>query len=156
MRKFVTLAAVAAFAFATVLPTTASAEDKDPQEMMKYRQSEMGAMASHMGAIKRILTGAVDRPEDLLGHTAAMVALSKDIPTQYPEGTGPDALPKTEALPKIWKDAEGFAKAATAYETAAGELHAAAEKRDMDAAMEAFKKVGESCGGCHDNYRKDD
>lgn len=135
-------------------------DDKDAPkgphaELVKYRQLEMGALARHFGATKRILKNEVDRKEDLLGHTAALVDLSRDMVSQYPEGTGPDAY-KTEALKKIWTDAEGFAKAVADFEAAAKELHAKAEARDMEGALAAFEKAGDTCGGCHDNYREDD
>lgn len=153
MRKFTLVAALTALPFALI---TGSASAEDAKEVVKYRQAEMGAMAKHMGAVKRLLDGSVDRKEDLPLHTRALLDLGKDIPGQYPEGTGPDAHPKTEALPKIWKDAEGFAKAAADYEAATTALHEAAEKRDLEAAGAAFEKVGEACGGCHDSFRKDD
>jgi len=53
---------------------TASAEE-DKAEVVKYRQLEMGAIGRHFGAVKRIVKGQVERPQDLLGHTAALVAL---------------------------------------------------------------------------------
>ena len=127
----------------------------DMKELVKYRQMEMGAIGRHFGATKRILKGEVDRKDDLLGHTAALVDLARDMGSQYPEGTGPDTH-KTDALPKIWKDADGFAKAVADFEAATKDLHAKAEARDFDGAMEAWGKVGDSCGGCHDGYRKDD
>ena len=151
MRK---IAVVAALFAAPFLVSTASAEE-DKAEVVKYRQLEMGAIARHFGAVKRIVKGQVDRPQDLTGHTAALVALSLDIPGQFPEGTGPDSKLETEALKKVWTDKEGFAKAAKDFETAAAALHAAAEKRDMKALDEAFGKAGETCGACHDNYTKE-
>lgn len=126
-----------------------------PADLIKYRQREMGAIGKHFGAIGMIVEGKVNRPEDLLGHTAALVELSRDLASQFPKGTGP-ADGETSALPKIWEDAEGFAKAVAAFETATAELHKAAEARDMAALPAAKEKVGDACGGCHDNFTKDE
>lgn len=142
----------------------ARAEDKDkakPEtpdytELVKYRQLEMGAIARHFGAVKRIVNGDVDRGADLDGHVAALKDLTRDMVAQYPEGSGPKNYEKTDALPKLWEDPEGFAKAVADFEAALGVLGEAAAKHDLEAAKAAFEKAGDSCGNCHDAYRKDD
>ena len=147
MRRLMLLAAV-------LLAAPATAKEI-PEEVVKYRQLEMGAVGRHFGAVKRIVKGEVDRPQDLLGHTAALVELAKDLPSQFPEGTGPDSKLETEALKKVWTDSEGFAKVATDFEAATVALNAAAEKRDMKAVAAEFEKTGELCGTCHDSYTKE-
>ena len=155
-----TLASLTLAALALAAP--ASAEDKaekadvDHTQLVKYRQLEMGAIARHFGAVKRIVKDEVDRKEDLAGHSAAIVDLARDMVSQYPKGSGPKNYPKTDALPKIWDDAEGFAKAVADFEAAANELHEAAKGRDYTAAKAAFEKAGDQCGSCHDAFRKDD
>lgn len=127
-----------------------------PADMIKYRQREMGAIGRHFGAAGMIIDGKVNRPEDLLGHTAALVELGRDLVSQFPKGTGPADHESTSVLPKVWEDAEGFAKAVAAFETAAGELHKAAEAREMGALKAAHEKLGDTCGACHDTYTKDE
>ena len=139
--------------------TPAVAKDEAPpspeQSMVKYRQLEMSAIARHFGSIKRIVKGEVDRPQDLAGHTAAVVALSKDLPGQFPKGTGPDSKLDTSVLDTVWTESEKFAKMAKDFEAAAAALDAAAQKGDMEAVAAAFGKTGELCGSCHDDFTKD-
>jgi len=86
----------------------------------------------------------------------AIQASAKAIPSWFPEGSGPDKVKTTEALPAIWKDAEGLARAARALDEAAGAAVAAAQAGDRAAYVAAVGAVGKSCGGCHDAFRKAD
>lgn len=137
------------------LGTPAVAGD-DAEAVVKYRNITMGSMAKHMGASKMILKGQVSRSGDLVGHAMALQALGNDLVQQFPEGTGPESKLDTEALPAIWSDADGFAAAVKAYQDATAAYVEAAKTGDLEKAGEAFGGVGQSCGGCHDGFRKDD
>jgi cytochrome c556 len=51
---------------------------------------------------------------------------------------------------------EGFQKYANDAAEATAALAVAAEANDRGAMGKAFKAVGNSCKGCHDNYRAED
>ena len=62
----------------------------------------------------------------------------------FPENSNPAP---SEALDRIWQDWQGFVEAAVEFERAALAVEA---KPDMS----GFKDLGQSCKGCHDNYRE--
>ena len=74
----------------------------------------------------------------------------------FPEGTGPEAGVKTEALPIIWEDKADFNKKVAAMQEAAAKLDTVAQGGDVAAIATAFKATGGTCKACHDKYREDD
>lgn len=61
------------------------------------------------------------------------------------KGTG-----DTTALDTIWSDADGFSTAVSSALAAAQNI---ADATDESAFNDAFGQMGQSCGGCHRNYR---
>ena len=58
--------------------------------------------------------------------------------------------------PELFTDKEGVAKVAIAFNKEANELAKVAATGDAAAVKAQFGKVGESCKGCHDKFRKDE
>lgn len=139
---------------ALLVAPTALADDA-PQAVADYRHSVMDATKYHMKAASQIVKGEISRPDDLVGHARALNDTAKMWDTVFPAGTGPDKV-KTDTLPSVWEKWDTFVKANDAFEKATGELLAAAEKKDMAAAGAAMKALGASCGGCHDDFRKEE
>lgn len=150
-RTFLVLAALVALPIATAV----SGEAK-PETAYVYREQVFGGFAKHMKAAGMIVKGEIDRPGDLAKHADALAAYAGVIPSLFPAGTGPDTLPKTEALPEIWSKPDAFAEKAKAFDTAVAAFAQAARGTDADATKKAFMAVGASCGGCHDAFRKGD
>jgi cytochrome c556 len=72
-----------------------------------------------------------------------------DIAALFPEGSGGEG---TEALPKIWEDAAGFAKAVDEYKAVAAAA-AASNPADVAALGAQLDAIGKSCNSCHEVYR---
>ena len=71
----------------------------------------------------------------------------------FVRGSGPESGEKTRALPVIWTDAAGFAKANADFVRAAAALDGAAQRGDAAALAGARTALGGACKGCHDKYR---
>lgn len=127
-----------------------------PEDVVEYRHVQMEAAAKHMKSTAKIVKGVIDRKQDIAGHAASLHALSMAVGDLFPEGTDPKSVKKTEALPSVWERRSEFDAAVKAFETASQELVDAAAKGDDQAIKMAFGKVGKSCGGCHDDFKKDD
>ncbi len=80
-------------------------------------------------------------------------ALSAMIPELFRDDTSASDV-KTRALETIWQQPADFASKAEALSLAADELGAAVATHDQAAVLEAIRRVGKSCTGCHDLYRK--
>ncbi len=140
--------------FAILFAAPAFAEA--PAHTVTYRQVQMELAGRHMKSVALVIKGKVDRKADLAGHAAALGALATSFPDLFPAGTGPDAVPKTEALPSIWEKPSAFQEAAVAFQRAAKAFEEAVASGDDATIRAAFGKVGKSCGGCHDHFKKDD
>lgn len=165
-RGLIIAAASAAFALAACSGESSDAapaadakvETVDPamKEVIETRQKSLKDLAKNFKAIAdQVKSSAPDMA--VVGPAAEKVAAySQDIENWFPEGSGPSAGVKTEALDKIWEDPEGFAEVIAGFKTNAAALNAAVEAGDTEAMAAAFKATGGSCGTCHDTYRLDD
>jgi len=144
---------VACTAAGLLLAQSAIAETS-PENAYKYRHQVMEAMGHHVGAFALLFTGKADYPEHLQAHADAIAAASAQIKDIFPEGS---LVEDSESLPAIWEQPDKFAAAVKASEEATAALAAAAASNDRAAMGKAFKKMGESCKGCHESFRvKDD
>lgn len=148
---------IALVLFAALVPAGVAWSAGSMQDLADYRHNQFEAAGKHMKLSSMILKGQVDRPADLVGHAEALHALSKAIPTMFPEGSGPDAV-KTDALATVWEKNAEFLEVAATFEKETKALIAAAKKadKDMGAYKAQFGKVGKQCGTCHDTFRKDE
>ena len=121
-----------------------------PTPAMEYRQSIMGGIGAHRGALTAILSEDVPHQGHVLGHALSLQQLSVMASDIFPEGSHGEG---SRALPDIWEDAAGFGEALSAFQAAAGGLAEAARGGDMAAVDEAAAGLGRTCGGCHRPYR---
>ena len=59
----------------------------------------------------------------------------------------------TKAKPEVWSNAADFEKKRAAMSEAMGKLAVAGKGGDQAAIKTAFGGVGQTCKGCHDDYR---
>ncbi len=129
----------------------------EPAAVIEYRHQAFQGMGKHLKAVSMAAKGRVTLPQkDLLLHTKALARAAQLLPGWFPPGTGAAKESKSDALSAIWTNASGFQEAAGAFQTATKALVAVAEAGEADGLLPAVKKVGASCGGCHDAFRKDD
>lgn len=127
---------------AGLLATSAIADEG----AMEYREHSMEAIGGHMQAMVDIIRQKVPHTSHMPLHVNAMADLAGIAGTLFPEGSeGGDALPE------IWSNPEDFAAKVSAFETAAMGLKAAVGNGEPIGP--AFQKLGQSCKGCHDDYR---
>ena len=149
MRKLLAIAAVLTVS-ATGLAAAQSLTMK-PDDIIAARQ---GGMALTGGLVEAMKAG-VQSGADVKPFTAgaeAMVKWGTLYTTLYPDGTqtGHD----TKAKGEIWSDRAGFEKADATFVAAAQKLAEAAKSGDKAAFAAAFTTTGQSCGGCHRNYKE--
>ena len=104
-----------------------------------------------MKAIAAMVTGKA--PYDAAKTKSVAAEIKKHaagIAKQFPKGSikGP-----SEALPAIWTDWEGFKGHADELARLAGQLSQTAGSGKV-AAVGLFGKMGKTCSGCHQDYRK--
>ncbi len=128
--------------------------------MIKYRQNVMKSLAGHVGAVDRLVRGQVPLMDQLEMHATAARDITRTITTLFPaESIPPEvefsgATVATEALASIAEKPDEFDKAAQATIDATEELAKVVQAGNKQELPLAFKRVGESCKGCHKDFRE--
>ena len=114
------------------------------------RQGGMAMVGSLAELMKAGVQSGAD-PKTFQEAAAAMAKWGAVYPALFPADskTGHD----TKAKPEIWSDRAGFEKAAITFVEASTKLAEADKSGDKAAFAAAFQVEGQSCGGCHRNYK---
>ena len=129
-------------------PPLAADDAANHEGAAKYRHHTMHAIGGHMQALVDILRRDVPHTDHLPVHAGALAALAEITPTLFPPGSGGR---DTEALPAIWENPEDFAQRVDAFREAAANLNDVVGKGG--ALGPAVNRTGQTCRGCHDEYR---
>jgi cytochrome c556 len=117
---------------------------------IKYRQNVMEAVGGTMGAIVALAKQEVSHPAHLALHARNMAVLASVVPDVFPTGSGEG---DTDALPEIWSKPEAFKERLDAFVGAAKKLDAVVATGEMAGFGDALGALGQSCKGCHDDFR---
>lgn len=141
-------------ALGALLVSAAAPAQTEAENMIKYRQGAMKALGGHMGAMSQIVRGNVDFMDHMGDHARAAAAIARNIAVMFPEGSD---FGETDATMAVWDEPEKFQEAAQVSADAGAALVSAAEAGgDRAALAKAFKEFGDSCKGCHEDFRKKD
>jgi cytochrome c556 len=128
--------------------------------MIKYRQNVMNSLAGHVGAVDRLVRGQVPLMDQLEMHARAARDVAQTINTLFPaESIPPEAefagaTVATESLASIAEKPEDFDKATQETIDATEALLKVVQAGNQQELPLAFKRVGESCKGCHKHFRE--
>ncbi len=123
------------------------------QRAMDARKSHMGLYGFNLGPLGAMAQDKI--PYDAVvaataaANLAALANMSHD--RYWVEGTD-SSVEGSRAKAEIWTDTEGYLAAIMKLATTSTALAAVAGD-GIDAMKAAFGPVGQSCGGCHEDYR---
>ena len=145
------IAACVTLATVFAVGITAVQAHKGAKGIVMERMMSMKSMGDGMKTIAAMVTGKA--PYDASKAKAIAVEIKKHatgIPKQFPKGSikGP-----SEALPAIWIDWDGFKGHADELAKFADQLAGTADS-GKTVALGLFAKMGKTCSGCHQDYRK--
>lgn len=139
--------------FALMLGTAASglwAHGGVTNEAVLARMEGMKAISDQMKVLSQTVKG--EREFDAATIEAALERLSAEAGEIVPLFQAEEDDPKSEALPAIWSDFDGFTVEADAL--AATVTQWRGQVMDKAAAQEAFMDIGQTCRSCHGSYRE--
>ena len=137
----------AAILSAALLASGAQAADEGAAE---YREAIFEAIGGHMSAMVGIIKGEVPHRQDLALHAKGIAALAPVTQHIFPADS---YIEGGHAKAEIWSDPETFAERRQNFLEAAAAIGAVADSGDQAAFMGAFKTLGGTCKGCHDDFR---
>ena len=127
----------------------------DPTAVVKEREKTMKSMGDAMKKIAAYVKnegGTIDGVRE--GAATIQQASHKIVPGLFPADTGMGKVKDSAAKPEIWKQWPQFEQAAHKLEATSAELVTVAATDDRASIAKQFGQVGQSCGGCHDNFRQ--
>ena len=123
------------------------------RETIERRQDDMKDLGRAFKRVRDELGGGSPDLGRVREATALVVTAATDLPSWFPDGSGPETGVKMRAFAEIWTTPTEFATASDRFRTAAEALRSAAEAGDASALGAAARDVGKSCGGCHKAFR---
>ena len=127
----------------------------DPAVVVKEREKTMKSMGDAMKKISAYVKnegGTIDGVRE--GAATIQQASHKIVPGLFPADTGMAFDKDSAAKPEIWQQWPQFQQAAQKLQSTSAELVTVASSDDRAAIARQFGQVGQSCGGCHDNFRQ--
>jgi len=149
--RFPFLALAAALVAAT--PAAAQPAASADEGAIKYRQKVMSAVGADMGAIGDIMKYGLSFQSAVVAH-AQSISKHADLAAAAFERKALDG--PTDAKPAIWERPDEFLEGMRAMKAAADALADVAADSESTPANIGIKvkALGESCGECHDSFRK--
>jgi cytochrome c556 len=136
-------------ALAIALP--ASAQFRKPEDAVKYRQSVMSVMATHLyGRLGAMVNGRVPFDAKAAADHATIVATLAPLPwSAFLPGTD---VGNSDAKPAAWKEQAKFKELGDKMQGEVLKLQAASRTGDFEAVKSAYRATTGSCKACHDVY----
>jgi cytochrome c556 len=128
----------------------AFAQFQNSEKAIDYRQSVFTVMSTHFGRIGAVVKGEAPYNKEEVAKNAAIVAMLSTLPWQA-FGPGTEG---GKAKPEVWSDNAKFKSASEKMQLAVASLNTAAQSGDQEAIKKAFGVAGQSCKGCHDDFKK--
>jgi len=150
MKKSITCIALAALACG--IASTALAQQRRPEAVIKERQSLMSMQNWALRDLSMMVKGQRPYDQALAARSAALLEVTnKMILEAFPLGT--ESGGETRARPEIWTDTEKFKQALARLQAETPKLTEAAQAGTLDALRGAFSGVAKGCDGCHESFR---
>ncbi|MDY0037952.1 MAG: cytochrome c [Zoogloea oleivorans] len=146
---------------AVLLFTAASAsmaqQAPKPEQVIKWRQSVYQVLAWNNGRIKNNVEGSYNKDEVIRAANAIAAIANSGLGALYPAGTETGkGWRETTVKPELFTETAKAGEAAKKFITESNELAKLAATGDAAAVKVQFGKLGQTCKGCHDDFRKKD
>lgn len=144
-------ASLAVVAAAGCLSVPAFAQFGKPEDAIKYRQSVMYVMGTHVyGRIGAMVNGRMPFDAKVAADSADLAVSLSRLPW-VAFGPGTD-LGKTEAKPAVWNEPAKFKDLGEKMQAEVLKLQAAARTGDPEAIKTAYRATTSACKACHDAF----
>ncbi|MEG3640288.1 c-type cytochrome [Magnetococcus sp. PR-3] len=130
------------------------AQAADADKVIQKRKGVMTVIGANMGFMGCTLKGKCDAGPKVTLKQAKSLAFAASISLATFKKNARGASIKTTASPKIWDDWKGYKKGMGMMVTRANALVDAVKSGEKKRMGMAMKDLGQTCKGCHDNFRE--
>lgn len=153
--KVATLSIAASLVLATSVLAQPAKSQKHANYTTELRQSIFKLLGSNMGTLGAMAKGKIPIDASVVEKNAKRINQLSLMITDYSRINTSQFTVDTEALDNIWQQPELYKNNTDELTKAAQNLIIAAQSNDNATIKKAIGGVGKSCGGCHDNFKKD-
>ncbi len=154
-KTILTISATAGVIIASTSMAQPASSEKHAIYATELRQSVFKLLGSNMGPLGAMAKGKMPLDAKVVEKNANRINQLSLMIADYSRTDTSKFTVETEALAKIWQESEQYTKAIDKLTLASTKLIAAAKTNDESAIKKAIGGVGKTCGGCHDNFKKD-
>jgi cytochrome c556 len=128
---------------------------KHAKKVTEWRQDVFQLLYSNMGPMGAMAKGKIPLNKTVIEKNALRINQLSLMITDYLATDTRNFDVKTEALPKVWTNSKELSEKANALTLASANLQKVVINGDDKAIKKAIGDIGETCGGCHDVFKKD-
>jgi len=140
---------------ATAVVAQPASSEKHAVKATELRQSIFKLLGSNMGPLGAMAKGKMPVDAKAAEKNAIRINQLSLMIADYTRTDTSKFNVKTEALAKIWQKPDHFKTNIEKLTLASANLITAAQSNDESAIKKAIGGVGKTCGGCHDDFKKD-
>jgi len=154
-KSVVVITATSSLVFATATIAQEASSLKHAKYATDLRQSVFSLLGSNMGPLGAMAKGkAPFNAKKAEKHAVRINQLSLMI-ADYSRTNTTKFDVESEALVSVWKEADKYSESIERLTKASAKLIVAAQSKDEGAIKKAIGGVGKTCGGCHDDFKKE-
>ena len=156
MKKVMSLAIATSIAISSFgAAAQAAKSEKQAQKATELRQAIFKILGANMGPLGGMARGKVPFDAAQVAVNAERINQMSKMIVDFTQTDTRSFNVGTEALDKVWQDRAGFEQRAKDLTNASATLQNVATSGDETAIKKAIAGVGKTCGGCHDDFKKD-
>ncbi len=122
-----------------------------PEDLLKYRQGVMRAVAFQNGPLNAFAKGEAPWSPAMAQRAANLAALAVIAGDVFSPASR--NIPNSDAKPEVWSKPDDFKQALAAFQAETAKLADLARGGNAEAIKAQLLAVGKTCGACHDDFR---
>ncbi|NQZ80802.1 MAG: cytochrome c [Colwellia sp.] len=143
----------------SIASTSVIAQDakslKQAKRATELRQSIFSLLGSNMGPLGGMAKGRIPLDAKQIEKYALRINQLSLMIADYTGTNTSGHKVETQALDKVWQQPEQFSKRISDLTKASANLKKVALTGDEAVIKKAIGGIGRTCGGCHDDFKKD-
>jgi len=128
-----------------------------PEDQIRWRQSVMQTLGWSMGRIKANIEGTFNKDQVVQAANTIQALANSGSGALFQPGTeSGKGWRETNVKGELFTNKDKLRDVGTAYNKEANAMAQVAASGDAEAVKAQFGKLGKSCKGCHDEFRKEE
>ncbi|MGB0936090.1 MAG: c-type cytochrome [Colwellia sp.] len=129
--------------------------EKHANKATHLRHAVFTLLGANMGTLGGMAKGKIPFDAKVIEQNATRINQISYMISDYTKIDTSAYKVKTDALDKVWSERDAYEQKVTDLTNASAKLMEVSTSGDVKAIKSAIGGVGKTCGGCHDDFKKD-